>query len=81
MEWAQQALNLLELLPRGACVHLERAGQDPIRAEARDFPGEGRRYTVNGMWEWFVDIDMFERVGITAVTVLTDVSIPTGVTV
>jgi hypothetical protein len=47
------AEQLLGMLPSGTRVEFTTARGDLVTGEARDYPRPGRRFTVNGMWEWF----------------------------
>jgi hypothetical protein len=59
---------LLCALPSYTEVVIYNQRGDVLKGLARDFPKEGRRFTVEG-WEWFIDAEALERVGVTKVEI------------
>lgn len=61
-------VDLLGAVPTYTEATFTLANGQQVRGIARDRPGPGRRWTVNG-WEWFIDAALIDRVSITHVAV------------
>ena len=64
----EHVANVMCALPSGTKAEITVYTGKTLKGEARDFPGEGRRWTVD-FFEWFITPESLENLGVTKVAV------------